>query len=457
MPSIGYKIRPAIPPLQRWREAVVGTLRLGDASAATQMMDPVADAARALEVSPKHTFAWNDVDTVMGALQVMHHPPAAAIADQWTLVPMNWDSHLCHIGEKIASLLPPRDEPPSETLDYGVNQLLANYPVGADGRPRQPQENRASATAIRRCLLGGIAADLQDREISHATQLTLFTLEGILRAITRARTKGICHPPSVVFNAYRRWYRTRFHPLVPGALSELDGWLAFEPSMHVKVRVGSATWNALKTDTSGSPHEPINHSLGSDAVSRVAPVGFFNEDSFSLAAEIASLTHGHPEAQHAAGAFAVIIHERVRGGSVEFGVRQAVHRLDAVGDRDLAVRLCDAYLWGRELPSPSEVAERYPAPRRAGDSLCLSVLAAAAAIDARELRGEDWVGEEDVRPYNAANVRSIRSMVGQILGASELPDSSRCSDLSRIIERISADAATEFRDNEDWWSGYPGW
>jgi hypothetical protein len=453
MPSIGNKIRASIPPLERWRKSVVGA----PFAAGTFAVDPVADAAWVIEANERYAFTWNDVDMVMGALQVMYRPAAAAIADQWTLVHMNWDAHLWHIGEKIASPLPPREEPPSEALDYGVNQLLANYPIGADGRPRQPHENRASATAIRRCLLGGIAADLHDGETSHATQLTLFTLEGILRAITRARTKGICHPPSVVFNAYRRWFRTRFHPLVPGSLSKLDGWLAFEPSIHTKVRVGSATWNALKADTSGSPHEPINDSLGSDAVSRAAPAGFFNEDPFTLAAEIASLTHGHREAQHAAGAFAVIIHERVRGATLEFSVRQAVRRLDLIRDRELALRLCDAYLWGLAVPSPSEVAERYPSPRRAGDALCLAVLAASAAIDGRERRGEGWVGEEDVHTYNASNVRSIRSMVGQILGETSLPETSLSGELTRSVDRLANDVQTEFRDDDDWWRRYPGW
>ncbi len=40
--------------------------------------------------------------------------------------------------------------------------------------------------------------------ITDDTQMTLFTAEGILRAVVRGRLKGICHPPSVLHHAYLR-------------------------------------------------------------------------------------------------------------------------------------------------------------------------------------------------------------------------------------------------------------
>ncbi|WP_202802083.1 ADP-ribosylglycohydrolase family protein [Paenisporosarcina sp. TG-14] len=35
-------------------------------------------------------------------------------------------------------------------------------------------------------------------EITDDTQMTLFTVEGILKAENRGMSKGVCHPPSVV-------------------------------------------------------------------------------------------------------------------------------------------------------------------------------------------------------------------------------------------------------------------
>jgi len=397
---------------------------------------------------------------IMGALQVMattatHWEAAAALP-----IEMNWDARLWNIAEKIASLLPPRDEPPHESLQYGVSQELASYPTGSNGRPWTVNHWDAKSKRVRACLAGGIVGDMRDDRVGHATQLTLFTVEGLLRAITRARHKGICHPPTVVFHAYQRWYRTRHSPLTAGSLEELDGWLVFEHALYGEVRAGRSTWAALQAEQMGTPSQPVNESCGSDAVVKVAPAGFFDEDPFSLGAEIASLTHGHREAAHAAGAFAVLIHFLLKDCPLEFGVRQAVLRLDGARDREFALRLCDAYLWGRQRPEASAVAERYPNPRRAGDALCLAVLSAASAVDGRALRGEGWDGPESVDDYSASH-RSVRSMRGQLLGcicgAPELPATDIGRDLNRIIKRLAEDVETEFRDDEEWWQGYPGW
>jgi hypothetical protein len=452
MPSIGNKIRAAVQPLERWRLAITGQPLHGS--------DSVGCAVQSSNDDTKRTFTWDDVDMVMGALQVMTTPGAIHGANSVPFVPMNWDAHLWHIAEKIASTLPPRDEPPHEGLGYGVNQLLANYEVGFDGKPWTPTEHPSKATRARNCLLGGIAGDWHHGKVGHATHLTLFTLEGLLRAITRANLKGICHPPTVVFNAYRRWHRTRLHPMVAGTLDVIDGWLAFEPALHGEVRAGATTWAVIKSESMGTPDEPVNASYGSDAVARAAPAGFLNEDSFSLGAEIAFLTHGHLEAMHAAGAFAVIIHFLVRGSPLEFGVRQAVLRLESERSRDLAVRLCDAFLWGRQRPEASAVAERYPGPRRAGDALCLAVLSAASALDGRSQIGEGYDGPESVDAYSSGS-RSVRSMRGQMLGAIrggvDLPNTELGRDLTRIVDRLSRDVETGFRDGDEWWRAYPGW
>ncbi|MCU0650257.1 MAG: hypothetical protein MUF00_19880, partial [Gemmatimonadaceae bacterium] len=269
-------------------------------ASASPTVDPIAAAARALEANEKHRFSWYDVDMVMGALQVMYRTAAHWEHTDGLPIEMNWDARLWNIAEKIASLLPPRDEPPHEALDYGVCQDLASYPTGWDGRPWTASDWDAKAKRVRACLAGGIVGDLRDDRVGHATQMTLFTVEGLLRAITRARTKGICHPPTVVFHAYKRWFRTRHHPLTAGSLSELDGWLVFESALHGEVRAGQATWAALTAGQMGTADQPVNDSCGSDAVARMAPAGFFDEDPFSLGADLAYLTHGHQEAANAA-------------------------------------------------------------------------------------------------------------------------------------------------------------
>jgi putative transposase len=148
MKSIGNKIRPAVQPLERWRLAITGQHFQHSAS--------LNGAVRPLNDDPNRTFTWADVDMIIGVLQVMTAPGAIHGADSVPFVPMNWDVHLWHIAEKITSILAPRDEPPHEGLGYGVNQQLATYEVGFDGKPWTPTEHPSKATRARNCLLGGI-------------------------------------------------------------------------------------------------------------------------------------------------------------------------------------------------------------------------------------------------------------------------------------------------------------
>src|SRR5688572_20217209 len=41
-------------------------------------------------------------------------------------------------------------------------------------------------------------------EVTDDTQMTLFTVEGLIRAHVRGSLKGICYPPGVVHHAYLR-------------------------------------------------------------------------------------------------------------------------------------------------------------------------------------------------------------------------------------------------------------
>ena len=51
--------------------------------------------------------------------------------------------------------------------------------------------------------------------ITDDTQMTLFTAEGLMRAQNRMYSRGICHPPSVVWHAYLRWLRSQGQEVAP--------------------------------------------------------------------------------------------------------------------------------------------------------------------------------------------------------------------------------------------------
>ncbi len=62
--------------------------------------------------------------------------------------------------------------------------------------------------------------------VSHLTQLTLFTLDGLIRAQVR-RDTGAWHPPTDLHRAYRRWAATQ-RDWGPDLRRAEDGWLAHE-------------------------------------------------------------------------------------------------------------------------------------------------------------------------------------------------------------------------------------
>jgi ADP-ribosylglycohydrolase len=159
--------------------------------------------------------------------------------------------------------------------------------------------------------------------VTDDTQMTLFTAEGLIRAYVRWLGKGICHVPSVVANAYRRWLWTQDGAPTStsgtGGGASGDGWLIGVPALHQRRAPGNTCLAALRgMQSPGQPAE--NQSKGCGGVMRMAPVGMFvaggsvsgargslNQAPFDLGVELAALTHGHPTGQLASGLFADIV------------------------------------------------------------------------------------------------------------------------------------------------------
>ena len=110
-------------------------------------------------------------------------------------------------------------------------------------------------------------------EITDDTQMTLFTAEGLLRAESRGREKGICHIPSVVYNAYIRWLHTQGYPKNKDHDPIYDGWLIGEKELYARRGPGNTCLSALLSGKMGTMERPINNSKGCGGVMRVAPVG----------------------------------------------------------------------------------------------------------------------------------------------------------------------------------------
>ena len=295
-------------------------------------------------------------------------------------------------------------------------------------------------------------------EITDDTQMTLFTAEGILRALSRGNAKGICHPPSVVFFAYQRWMLTQGYSRVKEYEWIYDGWLLGLPELHARRAPGNTCLSALESREQGTMTEPKNTSKGCGGVMRVAPAGLFysKEEAFNIGAEFAALTHGHPSGYLSAGALSYLISSIIEGHDIKTAVRDTLRKLKGYDNNEECTQ---SVLKALEL-SESDVAD----------------------ADAIKLLGEGWVGEEALAisiycslkyqdDFKKAIITAVNhsgdsdstgaitgNILGAYLGINCIPSEwVEHVELSESILQISDDLLIGYKDTKDWWVRYPGY
>jgi ADP-ribosylglycohydrolase len=198
--------------------------------------------------------------------------------------------------------------------------------------------------------------------VTHLTQLTLFSVDGLIRAQVR-RDTGAWHPPTDLHRAYLRWAATQ-RDWGPDLRRKDDGWLAREEWLYARRDPSQALLLGLGDETMGTPEAPKNPGeLGPEAAARSAPfgllVGWEPQLVVQLAVECAAQTHGHPTAYLAAGAYAVIVHALALGESLDGAVQRGFALLAArPGHQPVSDALQHALGAVRQgLPGPERVAE----------------------------------------------------------------------------------------------------
>lgn len=198
-------------------------------------------------------------------------------------------------------------------------QLHASLLGGAIGDSLGAEIEFLSLAEIRRRYPGGIK-DLPPHmglrgAITDDTQMTLFTAEGIIRALIRSELKGICHPPSVIHHALLRWYKTQGgKPIV-----QTDDVGLIEDR---RLRVCRAPGNTCLSSLGASAHfgdVARNNSKGCGSIMRVAPIAlmFPRDQVRRMAIETSALTHGHVTGQLAAAAWAEMLADVAAGALLE--------------------------------------------------------------------------------------------------------------------------------------------
>ncbi|MFB6715680.1 MULTISPECIES: ADP-ribosylglycohydrolase family protein [unclassified Streptomyces] len=382
------------------------------------------------------------------------------------------------------------------TSDFGSRGSCVNSTTWGDRNGRRAR--------VRGCLLGGAIGDalgnpveflslagirrahgeqgvqglLADDEgvvgrVTDDTQMTLFTAEGLIRAHSRAMSKGMGGAEiDIVRNAYLRWLDTQYHPAPPargGDNPVRTGWLRHEAWLYARRAPGNACLTGLAaghvpepTERLGTPGPVNTGSKGCGTVMRSAPFGLVAEDArrgFRLAHWCAQITHGHPTGAYAAGAFAAIVTHLLEGDSMAGAVLRAMELLGRhPGHEETTAALRAAVDLAAEGEPTAEKVETLGAGWVAEEALAIAVYCALVLPTA------DQVAQSLLLSVNhSGDSDSTGAICGNLLGArhgdAHLPPSWLVATEGRaVITEVADDLCLEFEHAVAWPAGrYPAY
>jgi ADP-ribosylglycohydrolase len=291
--------------------------------------------------------------------------------------------------------------------------------------------------------------------IGDATQMSLFTLEGLIRAGRSRRLRGEPELDRHVQLAYQRWLHTQGITWAdaggPDGGAAPDGWLIRQPGLFARRSPGDTCLRALRGHADGEPRgsfeNRLNASKGSGGVVRAAPAGLWSDDPtevFRVGAATAALTHGHPSGFLPAGALAVVVQQLVAGESLPNSVDRALTEMSAWGGHEgtlLGLRGA-IELAASGDPTAEQITEQLGSGHVAEQALAIAVCAALTHPQSYTDAVLMAVNHSGASHSTAAICGAI---MGAAQGASAVPVRWRDKlELHETIEALARDAAVEF-------------
>jgi ADP-ribosylglycohydrolase len=217
---------------------------------------------------------------------------------------------------------------------------------------------------------------------SDDTQMTLYTVDGLVEALEWANAGTAADANACVWLAYLRWLATQGVPVPPSAPVPQPRWIDGQAALKHRRAPGNACLSGLATGEMGTVYRPVNpESKGCGTVMRSAPFGLIPhipaDAVYKLSTDAASLTHGHRSARQSAGTFSLLIHALVSGQSL----------LDAAN-------YAFAHARGRDDAEPALIARLERAFQLAGVSGHAGAGRRLGPEDLVRELGEGWVAEE---------------------------------------------------------------
>jgi ADP-ribosylglycohydrolase len=284
------------------------------------------------------------------------------------------------------------------------------------------------------------------------TQMTLFTLEALVRAHSQRRRTGTADVVHSLQMAYQRWLHTQGVPWERArgprsATPAPDGRLITHGELFSRRAPGLTCFGELeaygRSGIRGGVERPVNNSKGCGGVMRVAPVALWSDDPaevFGLAAEAAALTHGHPSGYLSAGAFAVVMHELLIGKPLHDAVSTARGELVRHPGHEEADAALEQALTAPGPPTPDRL-EALGQGNVGETALSMSVYVALTTEDAESalLAAVNHGGDSDSTGSICGN------LVGAMYGEDALPARwLNQLELRDVITELADDAVAEF-------------
>ena len=225
-------------------------------------------------------------------------------------------------GEHVLKAAPPRGD--AKQLDRTLGCLLGGAVGDAMG---YAVEFHKWSQIKARFGADGIAEPVVNNgqiNVSDDTQMTLFTLEGLVRSRQAIERHDIETTISNIRLAYLDWLYTQGGH---AGNRKPAGGIAKDSRLRRQMAPGTTCLSALRDGGHGSIENPLNNSKGCGGVMRVAPIGLLAGwgpvEAAELAARAAALTHGHCNGYLSAGAMAAIIRLALGGTALPGAAQQA--------------------------------------------------------------------------------------------------------------------------------------
>jgi ADP-ribosylglycohydrolase len=286
---------------------------------------------------------------------------------------------------------------------------------------------RVSVSNYRGCLLGGGAADskaygVRNRSkdlISDNTQMTVFTVDGLIWADDRAIKRGVYAYIPCLFYSYQKWYYTQ-----TGSLADKDyefllkGEILDWEDLFARRGTGETSMTALAgsiRNKYGTLKNRVNSSKGCGSVMRVAPIGLYfwknEETAFRIGMESGALTHGHIDAILSSGYYAAFIADIIYGMDLREAALKALSRLKLHRGHETASGLIEKAI---DLASGGKSALK--AMEMIGDGYTADEATALAVFVCLRYK-DDFDGAVLTATTFGGNTDSIAPIVGNALGA----------------------------------------